>query len=52
MVKARPLYARTAADNDGSVHVLMKCRFALHDATRGFANARGEEIDELVYRLD
>jgi RimJ/RimL family protein N-acetyltransferase len=52
MVKSRPLHARTAADNDGSVHVLMKCGFGIHDATRGFANARNKEIDELVYRLD
>ncbi|MEA2002255.1 MAG: GNAT family N-acetyltransferase [Actinomycetota bacterium] len=51
IMRSRPVYARTAADNDGSVHVLMNCGFALHDAIRGFANARGEEIDELVYKL-
>jgi RimJ/RimL family protein N-acetyltransferase len=51
-VKVRPLFARTAADNDASVHVLLKCGFTLVGAGRGFANARDREIDELVYRID
>ncbi|MDG4863368.1 GNAT family N-acetyltransferase [Streptomyces sp. T-3] len=51
-VPERPLYARTAADNTGSVRVLSKCGFVVTAQDRGFANARGEEIDELVLRLD
>ncbi|MGW1463394.1 GNAT family N-acetyltransferase [Streptomyces sp. NPDC002308] len=50
-VAERPLYARAAADNTGSVRVLEKCGFEVVREERGFANARGEEIDELVLRL-
>ncbi|MFJ6567287.1 GNAT family N-acetyltransferase [Streptomyces sp. NPDC091292] len=48
----RPLYARVAADNAGSRRVLEKCGFRITERTRGFAEARGEEIDELVLTLD
>ncbi|MFF2849215.1 GNAT family N-acetyltransferase [Streptomyces sp. NPDC058001] len=47
----RPLYARAAADNAGSLRVLEKCGFRVTERTRGFAQARGEEIDELVLTL-
>jgi len=50
-VPERPLYARAAADNSGSVRVLEKCGFRLTARDRGFANARGEEIDEVVLAL-
>ncbi len=48
---ARPLFARVAKDNVASIRVLEKCGFEASEETRGFANARGEEIDEIVYRL-
>ncbi|MFG2130121.1 GNAT family N-acetyltransferase [Streptomyces sp. NPDC048751] len=48
----RPLYARTAADNEGSLRVLQKCGFRVSATARGFANARGEEIDEVVLTLE
>ncbi|MEU1691692.1 GNAT family N-acetyltransferase [Streptomyces hirsutus] len=51
-VSERPLLARAAADNTGSVRVLEKCGFKVVGEDRGFANARGAEIDELVLRLD
>ncbi|MFF3321657.1 GNAT family N-acetyltransferase [Streptomyces sp. NPDC002889] len=51
VVPVRPLYARTAADNQGSLRVLEKCGFTVTGYDRGFANARGEEIDELVLTL-
>lgn len=51
-VRVRPLYARAAGDNVGSARVLEKCGFAVVGDNRWFANARGEEIDELVFRLD
>lgn len=51
-VPERPLYARAAADNAGSRRVLEKCGFRLSARARGYANARGEEIDEVVMTLD
>ena len=51
-VPERPLYARAAADNVGSLRVLEKCGFRVTGRDRGFANARGEEIDEVVLTLE
>ncbi|WP_340381486.1 GNAT family N-acetyltransferase [Streptomyces sp. SS7] len=48
----RPLYARAAADNAGSLRVLEKCGFRVTGHASGFAPARGEEIAEVVLRLD
>jgi RimJ/RimL family protein N-acetyltransferase len=50
--RTRPLTAATAIDNTGSQRVLEKCGFVRVGTARGFANARGEEIDELIFRLD
>ncbi|GAA3857365.1 GNAT family N-acetyltransferase [Streptomyces sp. NPDC003631] len=50
-IPERPLYARAAADNAGSRRVLEKCGFAQTARARGFAHARGEEIDEVVLVL-
>jgi len=47
----RPIYARVAKDNMGSRRVLEKCGFQVIGETKGFANARGEEIDELHLEL-
>jgi len=47
----RPLYARAAADNKASIRVLEKCGFVYQQTERGYANARGEEIDEVVLAL-
>lgn len=51
-VSERPLYARAAADNAASRRVLEKCGFRLTAWASGFANARGEEIDEVVMTLE
>ncbi|MFE1439736.1 GNAT family N-acetyltransferase [Streptomyces sp. NPDC058739] len=51
-VGERPLHARAAADNAGSLRVLEKCGFRVAGRERGFANARGEEIDEVVLVLE
>jgi len=49
--KKRPIYARVAKDNFGSRRVLQKCGFTIIGEARGFANARGAEIEELVLEL-
>jgi RimJ/RimL family protein N-acetyltransferase len=50
-IQERPLYARAAKDNAASIRVLEKCGFEISGYERGFANARGEEIDEVVLVL-
>ena len=50
--KIRPLYARAAQDNIGSLRVLEKCGFTRIGEDKGFANARGEEVEEFLLRLD
>ncbi|ATL26810.1 GNAT family N-acetyltransferase [Streptomyces formicae] len=52
LVPERPLYARAAADNAGSLRVLEKCGFRATARGRGFAQSRGAEIDEVVLILD
>lgn len=52
LVQTRPLYARAAKDNLASLRVLQKCAFTICGEDRGFANARGEEIEEYILRLD
>ena len=47
----RPIYARVAKDNLGSRRVLEKCGFQVIAEMKGFANARGEEIEELLLQL-
>jgi RimJ/RimL family protein N-acetyltransferase len=50
-VKLRPLFARAAKDNVASVRVLEKCGFKICGHDKGFANARGEEIEEVILTL-
>ncbi|MBU0517357.1 GNAT family N-acetyltransferase [bacterium] len=52
VIEERPLYARVAKDNIGSVRVLEKCGFKVCGEDVYFANARGKEIEEFVFRLD
>jgi RimJ/RimL family protein N-acetyltransferase len=47
---ARPVYARAAKDNAGSLRVLEKCGFTITGEGKGFANARGAEIEEYLLR--
>ncbi|MER7401498.1 GNAT family N-acetyltransferase [Streptomyces sp. NPDC000070] len=51
-VPERPLYARAASDNAGSLRVLEKCGFRAVATASGFANARGAEIAETVLILE
>lgn len=48
----RPVYARAAKDNAGSRRVLEKCGFTITGESRGYANARHAEIEEVALRRD
>ena len=50
-VTQRPIYGRAARDNTGSLRVLEKCGFTITGYDKGFANARGEEIEEAMLIL-
>jgi RimJ/RimL family protein N-acetyltransferase len=47
----RPMRARAAADNAGSLAVLAELGFTEVGRERAFANARGAEFDEVVLEL-
>ena len=51
VVRIRPLYARAASDNAGSLRVLEKAGFRVLDTEVAFAQARGTEIEETILRL-
>jgi RimJ/RimL family protein N-acetyltransferase len=48
----RPLYGRAAKDNVASIRVLEKCGFTICGEDKGFANARGEEVEEYILKLE
>lgn len=50
--KARPLCARVADDNVGSIRVLQKCGFVVTGEDVGFAHGRGADIRELIMHLN
>lgn len=47
----RPIYAHAAKDNLASLRVLQKCGFVITGEDKGFANARGQEIEEYMLTL-
>jgi RimJ/RimL family protein N-acetyltransferase len=49
--QTRPMEARTAFDNAASARVLSKNGFVEVGTDSYFANARGEEIQEVIWRL-
>ena len=51
-VRVRPLFARAASDNVGSLKVLQRAGFAVIGTEISFANARNREIEETILRLD
>jgi len=50
-LKTRPLYARAAKDNIASIRVLEKCGFTISGHDKGFADARGEDVEEVILKL-
>jgi RimJ/RimL family protein N-acetyltransferase len=52
IIAERPIYARAASDNLASIRVLEKNDFQYLRTERGFANARSQEIEEFVFRVD
>jgi RimJ/RimL family protein N-acetyltransferase len=51
-IAERPVYARAASDNVGSLRVLEKAGFRRVGVDHGFAAGRGEEIEETILRLE
>jgi len=51
-VPTRPLHARAASDNAGSLQVLRKSGFKIIGTETSFAAARKDEIEETILRLD
>ena len=49
--RQRPLFARAAKDNVGSLRVLQKCGFQIIGEDKGFANARNTETEEYIVQL-
>jgi RimJ/RimL family protein N-acetyltransferase len=49
--KSRPIFARVAKDNPASLRVLQKCGFEIVGEDKGFANARGQEVEEYILKL-
>jgi len=52
LIVERPIFARAATDNIGSIRVLQKCGFKIIGKNKGFANGRGEQTEEYILRLD
>jgi RimJ/RimL family protein N-acetyltransferase len=51
IVPTRPLHARAASDNPGSLRVLRKSGFVVTGHDRGYAAGRGGQIEETILRL-
>jgi len=52
LLETRPLYARVAKDNIASIKVLEKYGFAVDGEDKGYANARGRQIEEFILKLE
>jgi RimJ/RimL family protein N-acetyltransferase len=51
LVPARPLFAHVVKDNIASLRVLQKCGFSISATDKGYANARGAEVEEYILTL-
>lgn len=52
MIEIRPIYARTAFDNIGSIRVLQKLGFTRTSEGNYYSHARGVDIVEILWTLD
>lgn len=52
LIPVRPLHARAASDNTGSLRVLQRSGFEVTGTETSFAPARNAEIEEMILRLD
>ena len=52
LVPVRPLHARAASDNTGSLRVLQKAGFTIVGTETSFAPGRNRDIEETILRLD
>jgi RimJ/RimL family protein N-acetyltransferase len=52
VLRDRPVRAHVAADNAASIAVLERLGFRRVGSELSYANARGTEIEEHLYRLD
>lgn len=50
-VAIRPIYARAAKDNIGSIRVLQKCGFVICGEGKGYSYARDCDVEEFVFEL-
>ena len=52
LVEMRPLYAHVANHNVASIRVLEKCGFAVSRHFKAIATDRGEEVEEVILKLE
>jgi RimJ/RimL family protein N-acetyltransferase len=52
LVPVRPLWARAASDNTGSLRVLQRAGFQVTGTEKSFAQGRGQEIEETILKLE
>ena len=52
LVVDRPIFAKAATDNIGSIRTLQKCGFKIIGKNKDFANGRGEDTEEYILRRD
>ncbi|OME89788.1 MULTISPECIES: GNAT family N-acetyltransferase [Paenibacillus] len=50
-IKTRPLYARAVKDHIASIRILGKNGFIIWGEDKGYAHARGEEVEEYIMKL-
>lgn len=51
-VLVRPVFARVAKENPGSLRVLEKCGFVVVGREKGFSEPRAAEVEEIIVRRD
>src|SRR2546428_1084317 len=50
-LQVRPIHGPAAKENVASIRVMEKCGFAISGYGKGFASARGKEIEEVILEL-